>query len=303
LRAFCRSITIHEVVILRLSKLLVVPLFAPLVACTGTVDASNSPDADSSEVAAAIAIDTTSYADEAAPAHTTAVARFIRARSSVDDATMHMLGAALDLPPVGTCSGISTHVENAGQAVELVDVGAIDVDIAGQNLSLTPRHLPDMDDLVWGVVYSARADGTESAVSGPTSPRAGFPSVALRVAGSKDVGAFSIDVANVEAPANVTFDGDALAPILLRGNEDLHASWTPIPQSADVIYFEVDNGTETLVCAYDDRGSADLPASLFATRSGSLTIHRLHRELVTAHGIDDGEARFDFARVYDFVSP
>ncbi len=280
--------------ILRLSKLLVVPLLAPLVACTGTVDASNSPDADSSEVAAAIAIDTTSYADEAAPAHTTAVARFIRARSSVDDGTMHMLGAGLDLPPVGTCSGISPRAESAGQAVELMDVGAIDVDIAGHDSFLAPRHLPDMDDLVWGVVYSARTDATETAINGPIS---------IRVGGSKDVGAFSIDVANVEAPANVTFDGDALAPILLRGNEDLHASWTPIPQSADVIYFDVDNGTETLVCAYDDRGSADLPASLFATRSGSLTIHRLHREVVTAHGIDDGEARFDFARVYDFISP
>jgi hypothetical protein len=292
-------------VILRLSKLWSVAslasLLAPLAACTGTVESSGAPDADSSELAAAISVETTSYADEATPSHSTAVARFIRARSSIDLPTLQMLGASIDLPPNGTCSGLSTPAGSAGHAVELVDVGAINVDAAGHTAFLAPRNLPDMDDLVWGVVYSARAYGTDAPVSGPIS---------IQVAGSKDVGAFSIDVADLQAPANVTFNGDALAPIIFRSNEDVHASWTPTPKSTDIIYFEIDNGTETVVCAQADTGSADLPASLFrastndsAPGNGTLTIHRLHREVVVAHGIDDGEARFDFARVYDFVAP
>ncbi|MEO7114093.1 MAG: hypothetical protein ABI183_26875 [Polyangiaceae bacterium] len=287
--------------ILRLKKLLAASLVLPLIGCTGTVESPGAPDADSSELAAAISLETTSYADDATPSHSTAVARFIRARSTIDLPTLKMLGASIDLPPNGTCSAAPTPTGSAGHGVELVDVGAINIDAAGHDAFLAPRNLPDMDDLVWGVVYSARAYGTDALLSGPIS---------IRVAGSKDVGAFSIDVADLQAPANVTFDGDALAPIIFRSNEDLHASWTPTPASTDIIYFEIDNGTETLVCAYDDSGSADLPASVLRTSTqgsapgnGTLTIHRLHREAVIAHGVDDGEARFDFARVYDFVAP
>lgn len=267
----------------------------PLFGCATAVDASTSPDADSNEVAAAISIDTTSYADEITAAHTTAVARFIRARTSIDQGTLEMLGAALDLPPLGTCSGISPRAENAGQAVELLDVGAINlnvgnVDLGARSTFLAPRNLPDMDDLVWGVVYSARADGTEAPVSGPIS---------LHVAGSKDVGAFSIDVADMQAPTDVRFDDVASSSIAITSGDDLRVTWTAAPPSTDIIYFEI-SGPENLVCAQADTGFANLDASMFAVGRGSLTIHRLHREPINAHGIDDGEARFDFARVYDF---
>ncbi|MEO8875864.1 MAG: hypothetical protein ABI461_09775, partial [Polyangiaceae bacterium] len=79
-------------------------LLLPLVGCTSNTDAPVSRDADSAEVTAAIAIDTTSYADERTPAHTTAIARFIRSQGSIDAATLRMLGAAVDLPPIGTCA-------------------------------------------------------------------------------------------------------------------------------------------------------------------------------------------------------
>ncbi len=281
--------------IFRLSKLLATLGALPfLAACATEVDASNSPDADSTETAAAISIDTTSYADETTPAHSTAVARFIRARSSVNEGTLQMLGAALDLPPKGTCAGVATHTEASAQAVQLVDVGAINLDVAGHSQFLAPRNLPDMDDLVWGVVYSARADATEAPISGPIS---------LRVAGSKDVGAFSIDVADIGAPTDVRFDGEAVSPIAITG-DDVHVTWSRAPSSNDVIYFEIASDApsdgENRICAEADTGAATLDAHLFASGHGDLTIHRLHRETVTAHGIDDGEARFDFARVYEF---
>ncbi len=277
----------------RLPKLI---LGLPVLAgCTTTVDPSATPDADSSELAATISIETTSYADDVTPPHTTAVARFIRARSSIDRGTLQMLGAAIDLPPLGTCSGISTPTENAGQAVELLDVGAVDVDVGARSTFLAPRNLPDMDDLVWGVVYSARADGTEALVSGPIS---------LRVAGSKEVGAFSIDVTDMQAPTDVRFDGDASSPIAIPSGEDLRVTWTATPPSTDIIYFEIASSdaraAENRICAQADTGVANLDASLFAAGRGTLTLHRLHREAINAHGIDDGEARFDFARVYEF---
>jgi hypothetical protein len=267
-----------------------------LVGCTTAVDAANLPDADSSELAAAISIETTSYADEITPAHTTAVARFIRARSSVEQGTLQMLGAALDLPPVGTCSGISPRAESGGQAVELVDVGAINIDVGGHSTFLAPRNLPDMDDLVWGVVYSARADGTEAPVSG---------SISLRASGSKNVGAFSIDVADLQAPTDVRFDGAATSPITISSSNDLHVTWTAAtPPSNDIIYFEITSdarsGDENLICAEADVGFANLDAHLFSSGHGNLTVHRLHREAVTARGVDDGEASFDYGRVYEF---
>ena len=290
-------------VIFRLLKLAcAAPLLVPLAGCTGNVDAANAPDADASELTAAISIDTTSYADDVAPSHSTAVARFIRGNFGIDQATLQMLGASIDLPPNGSCSGTSSHeTTSSGHSVELVDVGAITLDVAGRSATLAPRNVPDMNDLVWGVVYSSRVDGENAPVSG---------SISLRVAGSKDIGALSIDVADMSAPTDVVFDdatflsgGDLIA---LHGNSDVRVTWTTSAPSHDVIYFEVANGTETLVCAYDDSGSALLPASMFAAApdgKGTLAIHRLHREAVAARGIDNGEARFDFARVYDFITP
>jgi hypothetical protein len=278
-----------------ISRLLKIMIASPLlVACTAPVEAASAPDADTSETAAQISIETTSYANDSAAPHSTAIARFIRG-VGIDDATLQMLGASNDLPKPGTCAGVSARVSNS-RAVELLDVGAVTIDVAGHASLLAPRNVPDMNDLVWGVVYSARTDGEDAPLSGPIS---------IRVAGSKDVGALSIDIADMRAPEGVAFD-DAPPPLTLRGNDDVHVTWTAAAASRDIVYFEVDNGTETLTCAYDDSGSATLPASIFAAvpaGAGSIVVHRLHREAVTTRGIDEGEARFDFARVYDFVAP
>ncbi len=93
---------------------------------------------------------------------TDAVARFVRARNgAVDDDALRMVGATVDFPAVGGCGRLasaSAHTPSA-HAIALLDVGAVTL-IAGESVApLQRRQLPDVADLVSGVVYSAAARG------------------------------------------------------------------------------------------------------------------------------------------------
>ena len=279
--------------LLRADGFVIAPIALFLWGCTTDVTEAPPPEASTSAVTAVVSIESVSYATGDVAPHATAVARFIKTREgSVDAPTLAMLGADPDLPALGTCSA-STTSANGARAVELLDFGSVSIDTAESTTLLTPRLVPDVTDFISGVVYGARFEGTNAPTQGPMS---------IRVDGRSD-DSFAIGVADAHAPDDVAFDGEPFAASTLLafgGPLDLVVTWTAEP-GEDVVYFEVDGGGgEHATCAYADLGTATLPASLFARDGGTLTMHRLHRESIVARHIDDGEARFDFARVYAF---
>ena len=280
--------------LLRVDSIVIAPIALFLWGCTTDVTDASPLEASTSAVTAVVSVESVSYATEDAAPHATAVARFIKTREgAVDAPTLAMLGADDDLPALGTCSA-STTSANGARAVELLDFGAVSIETAESTTVLTPRLVPDVTDFISGVVYGARFEGTNAPMQGPMS---------IRVDGRAD-DSFAISITDAHAPEGVAFDGepfDMSSPLAFGGPLDLVVTWTAEPGD-DVVYFDVDGGGgEHATCAYSDLGTATLPASLFARDGGTLTMHRLHRETVVARHIDDGEARFDFARVYAFA--
>ena len=249
------------------SALVPLCLFAA-TGCSAVVGSDNAADAQSASVTGVVVVDRTVGEDST---RGEASARFVRIRGTLDDGTLRLVGAGLDLPPLGECAVVQDQA--AARAVELLDVGAISIESLGngQHVALSPRQVPDVVDLVSGTMYSARID--EGSVPSDAD-------VAVLVGGSADVPAFSVRAKTPEAPSAVqlgSLDGQTT---------DL--TWTA---GGDGIYVEIVASRET----FADDGHASIPTSLFADQ-GSITVHRVRREQLSIPGLDGGELRFDFAR-------
>jgi hypothetical protein len=254
-----------------------------------------------------------------------AVARFIRMRAgSIDEEALRMVGATVDFPAAGTCAPLTTLSTRTTQApeneparaVELVDVGSVSVEANGVSLSLPPRRLPDILELVSGVVYSTRAPDAESfPTEAPYVLRvSGRPNLSNGVPSSMetDPGPF---VVSAVAPASLG-DSDTLqigghdaktsGAIVLSSDAPIDVVWTA-GNPEDIVYIDVTSanssvspGSHASRCVFGDTGRAVLPPGVLALGEGTLGVHRLHREFFQARGIDSGEIRFDFARVLAF---
>jgi hypothetical protein len=228
-----------------------------------------------------------------------AVARFVRMRAgAVDDEALRLVGAAIDFPPPGTCA-LATEEEGrenaVGRAVELVDVGAVSVEVNGASLSLLPRRLPDIVDLVSGVFYSTRPPDADALPSGAT--------YILR-AGADEV--FAVTSRAPDEPGNLRIGGqDAKTPggLVLPSDAGIEISWGS-GNPEDSIYVDVaqlgSSGMRSARCLFGDTGHAVLPTSVVVEGGGTVAVHRLHRETFQARGFGTGEIRFDFARVVAF---
>ncbi len=223
-------------------------------------------DAQSTSVTGVVVVDRTVSGDEAARGE--ASARFVRLRGAIDDGALRLVGAGLDLPAIGECAVVRD--QTSSRSVELLDVGAISLESAGQRITLAQRQVPDVVDLVSGSVYSARID--ESSV--PSSA-----DVAVMVAGSADVPAFSVRAKTPDAPSNVR---------VTMGASNVSLDWVG---GNDFVYVDVGGSR----CTFGDDGHATIPASFFADE-GVVTVHRVRREKLSIPGLDGGELRFDFAR-------
>ena len=324
---------------------LLAPLMAACSAPLATPGAGDTLERDAAEGAASAAlvvVERTVTADETT--HGNAVARFIRMRSgSVDDQTLRMVGATLDVPALGTCApagalsldapapvtndGANEGLSQEGpRAVELLDVGALSVEANGVRSTLGARALPDIVDLVTGVLYSTSAAGLD--LDGiPASA-----SYVLRSTGSSrhteldhGVPAFTIAATAPSEPEELRLDGqDARAAdgVRLTSGEHVDVSWsvTDGNDPDDVVYVElvpsagsVETGESAanVRCLFADRGAASIPASAFVSGHGGepapaemthglIVVHRVHREAFQVGGVDSGVIRFDFARAAEF---
>jgi hypothetical protein len=241
--------------------------------CAAVVGSSAESDAQSTSVTGVVVVESAASSDDAARGE--ASARFVRLRGVIDDSALRLVGASLELPPVGQCA--TRQDPASSRAVELLDVGAISIEAVGtgQRVALASRQVPDVVDLVSGTMYSARVD--ESSVPASSD-------VTVLVGGSADVPAFSVRAQTPAPPTNVRLAA------LDAANVEL--TWTP---GSDAIY--VDFGSSR--CSFTDDGRAVI-SPLGSDADGVVTIHRVRREQLSSPGLDGGELRFDFARTVTY---
>jgi hypothetical protein len=271
-------------------------LCAAGVGCSAPLASPAEPDADmSSSSAAVVLVERTLSVDDSAKAE--AVARFVHMRSgAVDDDALRMVGAAIEFPALGACAPLAiAQSPDTGPAR-----GTIGLEANGVRTALQARRLPDIVDLVSGVVYSTRA----------TDPDA-FPEGAayvLHAAGRPelDLAAFTASATAPREPDDLRIAGQdarAAGGVVLPSDSPTTLAWRAGNRD-DVVYVDVSPsappGPGNVRCLFDDAGHAVIAAAALAGDDGTLTIHRLHRETFQATGIDTGEIRFDFARTVAF---
>jgi len=324
-------------------RLLSLPLYAlaPLaVACSAPVvlpgsgvDSLGHDATDGVASAGLVVIERTVTADDAA--RSSAVARFIKMRAgSLDDETLRMVGATLDLPPLGACapataggadttlSGASATREAEGpRAVELLDVGGVAIEANSLRTTLEARALPDIVDLVTGVLYSTRLGQHDpdalpgqgayvirsSGSSSAAEPERGVPAFTVSATAPGEPDDLRVDGQDARSSDGVRLTAGGLVALSWRANDAADPD--------DVIYVDLipargaGGSTEpgqtaaTVRCLFADRGAATLPASAFTLGApiethgttspeplrsevtrGTLVVHRVHREAFQVPG-------------------
>jgi hypothetical protein len=282
--------------LMRLVSLALLPFLPAAVGCAGTVSTADGVDAEATTTTAVVAIERTADSTEGSRAE--ASARFIRitAASSAGDA-LHTIGAALDLPATGSCATVAS-LASAPVAqtsvVELLDVGEVTLRADGVETRLAARQLPDVTDVVSGVVYDR---ATDSALLPAAT------SYTVHVAGGHGLEPLEVTAAAPGDPEDVRIVGEDVAGTLVASGANIELSWStsasaPGEPAGDIVYVDVrPNGVR---CVLDGSGHGAV-STLFLDDEGTLVVHRLRREPLTARGIDSGEVRFDFARTVAYV--
>ena len=281
---------------MRLGLSTAILLSAPLAGCTGAVSVSpGAGDADAVTTSAVVIVERNLDATGGARAQTSA--RFVRitARSSKQDA-LRTIGAALDLPPRGTCASIAALAEGASPheptpVIELADVGSISLEASQRETRLIPRQLPDVTDVVSGVVYARAVDPV-------LLPAA--TAYLVHVSGGSEVEPFDMPAAAPADPTDVRIVGeDATGRLTVASGASVELAWSP-DGTDDSLYVEVQPAGFRCVLGDGANPPADhagttVPASLFDD-SGTIAVHRVRRESLAGRGLDSGEIRFDFSR-------
>jgi hypothetical protein len=279
--------------------------------CTSAV-AGGQPgvDAETTVTHAVVLVERT--ADAADGTRAAASARFARAAAGASSGdTLRAIGANLELPARGSCANIRPGDSLGTTAdpvpfVELLNVGRVSLDVAGSSTSLVPRQLPYVTDVVTGTVYAKAAEA------------ALFPASAqyrVHATGTPDVPAFDISAIAPAEPTDVVIAQETSPGSVTALGPTVDFSWPRA--SADLLYVEVqpapsalavpaircvlgEDGVSAAAAADDGLAHASIPASLLDD-AGSLVLHRVHSEPLQLRGVDDGELRFDFARVVGYV--
>lgn len=251
-----------------------------LLACSAQVtDADLRGEQGSTQVTALVEVDRR-VSDARDPGHSEAIARFVRA---FDPGALDLVSS--EIPAMGTCATSSSATTTT--SATLLDVGAVSLEGAGVRTAMVPRRLPDVVDLVSGVVYTAR---------GPEEGSFGAGRYVLHVAGNAEVPSFAreAEAPSVPAVSSVAEQSVASTTVVIDGASEV--VWEP---DHDLVIIEVSGGPKIARCAFADTGRGQVPAWTFGSQ-GTLTVHRVHREPFTAPGIEHGEIRFDFARVVPY---
>jgi hypothetical protein len=288
-------VTTTVIGLMRLGHRSAILWWAPLAGCTGAVSVSpGAGDADAMTTSAVVIVERTLDPSGGARAQTSA--RFVRvaARSSKQDA-LRTIGATLDLPARGSCASIAAFADGVPQheqtpVIELTDVGTISLEASQRETRLIPRQLPDVTDVVTGVVYARAVD--------PLLLPAGTEYI-VHVGGGSEVDPVDAPAAAPADPTDVHVVGEDATGKLVTGGAGVELTWIP-DGTDDSLYIDIQPAGFRCVLGDGQNPPADhaattVPASLFDD-AGTISVHRVRRENLAARGLESGEIRFDFSR-------
>jgi hypothetical protein len=195
------------------------------------------------------------------------------------------------MPARGSCASVATLGSSPGAVtpvIELLDVGTVSLEAGGTQTRLLPRQLPDVTDVVSGVVY-ARA--TEPALLPAATP------YVVHVGGAADLAPVDVAATAPSDPSEVRITGEDASGAVVASGPWVTFSWTP--EAGDGLLY-VDVRPNGVRCAFDDVGLAAM-STLYLDSEGTLVVHRVRRERLRASAIDTTEVRFDFARTVAYV--
>jgi hypothetical protein len=273
-------------------------LVGPLLGgCSATiVGTPEAADADATSVTGVVLVEQSGSSADGA--HAEVSARFIKVHGAIDEGALRLVGAALDVPPVGECAPLSAGDAPPSSRVELLDVGTLTLENGASRATLQPRRVPDVIDLVSGVLYTARTDALGGKVTltatGGTATGGAVDVVPFTVEANAPSELRGLHLGGIEA-----HEGE---PVMLTAAGPVDLTWQAGEAgNTDAIYVDLSNlhGTVNLRCAFADDGHGTLPASALRD-DGSISVHRVRREALVRTGIERGEVRFDLARVIAF---
>lgn len=210
---------------------------------------------------------------------------FARYAGLEGDEALELLGLGRMGPTLGECEiagGSAELAPGPDAAVELLDVGRLQVRVADSRAELRPRTFPELGTLVAGAFYA------EDAALAPT--RADVDEYRLLASGGAAVDAFEAVVVGPAAPAAVTVDGFPAAdlPAVAR-DAGLEVRWDA-GDPRDHLSIQVLAGGQILECLARDEGDvrvdADLVSQLEADDDARLVLRRVRAQGFDAPGLD-----------------
>ena len=280
----------EAVLLLRRSSWLVTLLGALGVGCTGA-----GPDAvlDADVTSRSEGIVFVERVNDGGGARVHVGGRFFRSQGVRAEALPELVGA----PPSAVGGGcvergaMGEGLDSTQAEVQLLDVGAIDARAEALTARMSPHRLPDLWNVVSGVVYGL--DGE-------------LPPGAWQFSSTGDSttqrGAFDVSGAPPEPMADLRFGDDALplavgSAVALPRRGGLSLRWSRGASTDRVaVVFE---GAGTLSCSARDDGAFDLEAPHadrvreLLRQGGTVSIHRLRVIPFTMSGIDRASLVFD----------
>jgi len=279
-------------------------LFFGGVAITGCASGSEDPvEADSGLRSGTLAIVQLERWSELvdAPAHLVADAKVARYHGIDGRDVQRLLGGhTLDGEHCALASSESSIALGLDTAVELLDVGDIQLALGSLQMSLTPRVFPALAGAAGGVFYAADTDFA--------APAAQDDEYRLAAPGAEDVGAFDIALLAPSQLEDVAFAGKLLAlgtersePTgLVRGNA-LAVTWAAL-DPRDRVEVEIASGRDVLTCVGRDDGHMTIGAPLLRALSedadASLTVRRVRLAPLDMQGVDVAYVRAVAASVH-----
>lgn len=236
------------------------------------------------------------------PDRTVLRAAFARYRGIEGESVLRLLGtgAAAEL---GECAIADPAGEIGAEDadVELMDVGALEVNVADTEARLVPRTFPDLASVMAGVFYAGDA---ELAVPEPEMDEYRFVAE-----GSVEVGGFDVVVPAPAAPSGLvimgadgtsaSLDEERLTEI---GTADALTLYWDGEDPRDLVELELTSGGQTLSCLAPDEGSFRVEAHDLAAvptdPEARLTVRRVRLSPFDVEGMDAAFARVAASRDY-----
>lgn len=218
--------------------------------------------------------------------------RFFRSQGVAPESLPELVGA----PPIAATVGCTERgamaetLDSSHAEVQLLDVGVVDARADGLTSRMTPHRLPDLWNVVSGVVYGLDGDLPSgswqfSATGDPATSR----------------GAFDVTGAPPEAFGELRLGDAIIAPqggaLSLPRRGGLSLRWARGASSDRVaVVFE---GSGTMSCGARDDGTLDVDAANadrvreLLRQGGTLSVHRLRTVPFAISGIDRATLVFD----------